>query len=961
MNIFIKINLSLLLILGSLTGNSFGLNKQGTTGKITGKVIDAKDKAPLVGATIKVEGIFSGATTDVNGEYTILNIEVGTYTVTASYNGYDPEKVTDVKVSADLTSIVNFSLKVAGSEITTEEIELVGKRNAIAPDQSGRIIHKDFIDNTGIRGIENIAATTSGVVQDERGTAVNIRGGRVNETAIIIDGVLTTNPLNGKSTQYVSNNFLEELVVLTGGFSAEYGNIMSGVINVTTKSGTDRFSGTIEGITDEIMANDVSQGYNVYNAALSGPLFPTKKLKKFANFFAGYESDFSRVAIPSWISDQLELPDNILPDYTLNRWSLNAKLNFDLQYLNPKLPIQLRFGTGIANTNRRVFAQTYMMFNSQRNPLIEESSNQYYGKINHQINSKFFYELHFNHFNESFMKGDPQFKGNIYSYGDPSKVEGLRIPGGGILFDEYGVMFKRNRVNNYYEQSNSSYWGLNLNSTYQLKNHEIKFGGDYKYNTINFLNMNPAGMYKFIGKPSGEQLSAFDGIGKANYYGYVPVLNPATGMLEIQETNSTGFNAAKHPIIGGLYLLDKVEFKDFTINIGIRWDYLNANSWRVNDLAHVVGANGVLGPEDFNYDNVPATQFSPRLGFTFPVSNNTIFHAQYGKFIQMPSFEFLYNGYENFISGVRASFTPNIAFGNPNLQPEKTIAYEIGVKQQIGDKLSIDLTAYFKQTEDLIGIQKYPQLPNQILMYENKDYGTIRGTDLQVELRRTNRLALNIAFGIAFASGTGSDPNSGATAAWLGVRQPKFTAPLDFDQRFTGVINADYRFGKNDVPKGFLGAVLSQLGFNLLYNFNSGRPYTIKSNRVIPFNPTIAGYDPALLSGINGAYKPWNNKLDLKIDKTVSVWKLDLNFYVYIINLLNSELVNEVWDGSGLPGSTGFLESEEGKETILRFNNPNGMPPTTSEEYIRRYTLRSRDVGNYGPPRQYRFGIKLNF
>jgi len=88
---------------------------------------------------------------------------------------------------------------------------------------------------------------------------------------------------------------------------------------------------------------------------------------------------------------------------------------------------------------------------------------------------------------------------------------------------------------------------------------------------------------------------------------------------------------------------------------------------------------------------------------------------------------------------------------------------------------------------------------------------------------------------------------------------------------------------------------------------------------------------------------------------------LDFNFYVYIINLLNSELVNEVWDGSGLPGSTGYLESEEGKATILSFNNPNGSIPTTSEEYIRRYTLRSRDVGNYGPPRQYRFGIKLNF
>jgi outer membrane receptor protein involved in Fe transport len=957
-----KFSLSSLVVFSLLIVNSFGLDKHGTTGKITGRVTEVKDKTPLVGAAVKVEGIFSGAITDDNGEYTILNIDVGNYTVTASYIGYEPEKVTDVKVSADITSTVNFFLKEAGSEITTQEVQILGKRNAISPDQSGRIIDKDFIENTGIRGIENLTATTAGVVEDERGTAVNIRGGRVNETAVIIDGVLTTNPLDGKSTQYVSNNSLEEIAVLTGGFSAEYGNIMSGVINVTTKSGTNKFSGTLEGVTDEIMANDISQGYNVYNAALGGPLIPTKKLSEFANFFAGYESDFSRVANPSWISDQLELPNNILPDYTLNRWAFNAKLNFDLQNLNHKLPIQLKFGTGLTNTDRRVFAQTYMMFNSQRNPLIEESSNQYYGKINHQINSNFFYEMQFNYFDASYIKEDPQFKGNIYSYGDPAKVEGLEIPGGGIFFDEYGVMFKHNRVNNYYQQSNSSYWGLNLNSTCQLKNNEFKFGGDYSYNTINSLMMNPTSMYSYLNKPADEQLNAFNGaMVSANYYGYVPIFNSVTGMLEIQESNSTGFNTPKHPIIGGLYVLDKVEFKDFTMNVGIRWDYLNANSWRVNDLSHTVGENGVLGPEDFNYDNVPASQFSPRIGLSFPVSNSTIFHAQYGKFIQMPSFEFLYTGYESLINSVNTSFTLNTAYGNPNLKPEKTIAYEIGVKQQIGDKLFIDLTTYYKETEDLIGIQKYPQLPNQLIVYENKDYGTIRGTDLQIDLRRSNRLALNIAIGIAFASGTGSDPNSGSTAAWLGSRQPKLTYPLDYDQRFTGVINADYRFGNEDVPEGFLGAILSQLGFNLLYNFNSGRPYTRKSNEVIPFNPTAGGYNVPLLSTINGAYKPWSNRVDLRIDKTLTAWEVDLNLYVYIINLLNSELINEVWDGSGSPGSTGYLSTDEGHQTILSFNDPGGDPPTTSEEFIRRYTLRSKDVGNYGPPRQYRFGIKMNF
>ncbi len=953
----ISITLSLLIVLGFAVGSSFAADKHGTTGKITGKVIDGKDKGPLVGATIKIDGTNLGANSDENGEYTILNVDVGNYSVTASYIGYDPQTIKDVRVSADLTTRVDFALKITG-EIVTEEIEIVGKRNAISPDQSGKIIGQEFIDNSGLRGIENIASTTAGVVQDERGNNINVRGGRNNETAIIIDGVLTTNPLDGGSTSFVSNSVLEEMSVLTGGFSAEYGNVLSGVINVTTKGGTDKYSGTIEGITDEIVSNDVSQGYNVYNLSFGGPLIPSKKLSRFINFYGGFERDWSLVYNPAWIADQLQLSNNVLPNYKMGRWSGNGKLNVDLQELDKKLPIQLKFGTSIASTDRQGWIQSYLMFNSARNPLIEENSNQYYGKINHQISSKLFYELQFNYFDAKYEEGDPNFRGDMFSYGDPSKVVGLQTPGGAIGFDEYGVFAKYNRVRNYYEKSNTSYWGGTLNLTSQLKNNEIKFGGEYKYHSIRYLDLRPVGLYNTKSGTEADQLSAFyGGIGLANAYGYGAVYNPSLGYIEVKDLDD-GVDGTKHPIIGALYLQDKVEFKDFTLNAGIRWDYLDANSWRVKDISNIAGSNGTVGPEDFADDSEPTSAFSPRLGLSFPVTNNTIFHAQYGKFIQLPQLEYLYNGRKNLEYWVNsAGFSGS--FGNPNLEPERTTSYEIGVKQQVGDRISVDVTAYYKETEDLIGIKKYPQLPNQVQVYENQDYGTIRGLDLAIDMRRTSRLALNIALGIAFASGTGSDPNSAATAAWLGTRQPKLTSPLDYDQRWTGVINADYRFGKTDVPKGFLGEVLSQFGVNLLYNFNSGRPYSIKSNSLDPFASTGAG--ATLLSPINGAYGPWNNRLDLKVDKTFSFWKLDLNAYVYIINLLNSELVSGVWDGSGEPGSTGYLNSDAGKTTIASFNNPNGAPPTSSEEYVRRYSLRSMDVGNYGPPRQYRFGLKLNF
>ncbi|MDQ3193481.1 MAG: TonB-dependent receptor, partial [Bacteroidota bacterium] len=870
------------------------------------------------------------------------------YTVSASYIGYDPLTVSDVKVSADLTTRVDFTLKLSGSEITTDEIEIVGKRNAISPDQSGQIIDKEFIDNSGLRGIQNIASSTAGVVQDEKGTNINIRGGRTNETHVIIDGVLTTNPLNGNSSAYVGNSTLEELAVLTGGFSAEYGNVLSGVINVTTKGGTDIYSGSIECITYALQSKSSSQGYNVYNFSFGGPLIPSKKFSRFINFYGGVERNFFLVENPSWISDQLNTGNNVLPGFSLSRWSGNGKINFDFQSLNQKIPVQLKLGTNIADTKSRRYIGSYLRNNSQNNPEILEDNKQYYAKINHQLSSKTFYELQFNYFSVKSVEQNPFFKDNFYMYG--SANDGINI-----TLDKYNQFANSGRVSNNFEKSATSYLEGSMNLTTQLKRNEIKFGGSYKYHTIKRYRVSPLRSINYQGisdRGARDSLKTiFNNILFSDYYGY-----NFDNTAEVED----GFDGAKHPIIAAMYIQDKVEFKDFTLNAGIRWDYLDANSWRIKDLTYLTrfGDPSRFDDADITNETDATSTFSPRIGFSFPVTNNTIFHAQYGKFIQLPTLENLYIGRDYL------AFWANIGgfaatFGNPNLKPEKTTAYEIGVKQQVGDRLSMDLTAYYKETEDLIGIKKYPQLPNALQVYENQDYGTLRGVDFSVDLRRTNRLAMNIAYSLSYASGTGSDPDAAFTATWLGTRQPKLTAPLDYDQRHTGYINVDYRFGKTDVPKGFLGNVVSQFGVNLAYKFNSGRPYSLKDPGLDPFTSTGGG--APLRSTINGAYGPWNNSIDLKVDKTFTFAKrLDLNLYVYVINLLDSRLVSNVWESSGDPGTTGYLNTIQGQQVALAFDTDND-PLTSSAEFMNLYETRSKNVNNFGPPRQIRFGAKLNF
>lgn len=946
-----------------------GLNAEpiGTTGKIKGKVTDEKG-ASLPGATIKVEGTNLGTSSDDAGEYVIINVPVGTYSVKCSYLGYKTEVQTEVRVSADITTTVDFTLTEVGI-IKTDTLEIIAKRNTLNPDQSGRIITEEFIQTTGIRGIENLAAKTAGVVQDERGGAINIRGGRPNETAIIIDGVLTTNPLDGSSTAYVSNNLLQEMAVLTGGFSAEYGNVLSGIINVTTKSGTSNYSGSAEVISDNIFTrilNTNTQGYNLYNVNIGGPIIPTKKLKNFITFYGGVERNFNLVTNPSWITDKLDLPGNLLPGYDLKRWSGNGKLTFDFSNLNKKLMLRLTGGANISRTIARGFVQAYMLENWQRAPQYLTDNDQFYGKVTHQFSNKLFYEVQFSYFSTKSVTQDPQLaaiaKENgfstsdlIFMYGDPKYVDGIKFLGDRIQFDQYGLFAKYNRVFNRYAKSRTQYLEGSFNVTSQIKKNEIKLGGNYKYHTIRSYEVGPVGLAPHKGKPDVRNF--FVGTtGLANFWGYSFDGN------ELNDAKPTpgdplSFDGAKHPITAALYLQDKIEFKDFTINAGLRFDYLDANTWRIKDIANIVkfGNPTALDLEDFDIKSKPTYALSPRLGFSFPVTVNTIFHAQYGKFIQLPMLDYLYNGYENLTFWVNnAGYSGS--FGNPNLEPEKTTSFEIGVKQQFGDRLSTDITVFYKETKDLIGIKQYPQLPNQIQVYENQDYGTIRGMDVSIDLRRTKGLAMSIAYSLSFASGTGSNPNSAGIAAWLGGEMPKFSYPLDYDQRHTGSINFDYRFGKTDLPKGAWGAILSRLGANLLYSFNSGRPYTKKNPSTNPFSGTGSG--ATTQSGLNQAYGPWNHRLDLKIDKTVTIWRLDFNFYAYIINVLNYELVNDVWNSSGLPGTTGFLETQQGRDLAKSYD---GSSLTSSEEFIYKYGLLSKAIGNYGPPRQIRFGVKLNF
>jgi outer membrane receptor protein involved in Fe transport len=979
------LSLALILIFTIYISDIYADPLFGTTGKISGTVTDSKDFSPLAGAIISIEGTNIKAGSDESGQYAILNVPVGTYSVKCTYVGYEATVQRDVRVSADLTSTVNFTMSVGGTVIDTLVIEV--QKRTVPTETSGKIIGIDQIENTGIRGIDNIVALTSGVVQDEKGVNINIRGGRTGETTTMIDGVVTNNPLDRSSTAQVSNNALQEIAVLTGGFSAEYGNVLSGVINVTTKSGSANYSGSFETVSDVIAGDWIKttqQGYNVYALSLGGPVIPNKKLSSFWSLFGSYERTVNNVSQPiSNDAANLWSANGIMPNFGSDGNSFTGKSIMDFGAItNGKLQVKLTAGYNGNIGKDRAWIGSMGYYDSWHMPIEKKQNHQGFVKINQSLGSKTFYDLQASYLLSTYTEGDgilqfnPAISGRdgytypwYLAYGDTNVVTGLNGNGGqGNVTSSsahFGVFRDQNRIYNLATKNKSEQYAFNLNFTHQVLtkkygNHELKFGGNYTQYKVRYFYVNPAGYSNIPGLKDTVNHRINDPVINEAYanqnflagYGYDPFGNEIESDYMVDGLNV--MEGPKKPRIGAFYLLDKMEFQYFNTNIGLRMDFMDPNTLVPIDYTNLKGADGVFDANDYQQAKKTFV-VSPRLGFSFPITDKTVFHAQYGKFIQLPALQQLYQNQRLLRQTANGGVGYFTVFNNPLLKPERTTAYELGVKHQAGDYVTVGLTAYYKETSDLIQAKNIKAIDNtySLAIYDNGDFGVIRGLDFSLDMRRINRLRASISYSLAYASGTGSDINTLSNVAYNGTEPPKMPSALSYDQRHTGTIELDYRFGgAEDVPKGTMGAILQRLGFNVLFTFNSGRPYTPSDNNADPLAVVSSnlGYHPT--AAFNSLYSPWNLSLDLKIDKTVKLFnKLNVNIYLLALNVLNSEQVNAVFVTSGEAGNTGWLNSYTGQN----------WANTEGPDAVNLYNIRSHAVNNYGPPRQVRLGLRMFF
>jgi len=1032
-----------------------------TSGKLSG-VVRSADGTPLAGANVVLEGTTMGAATDANGQYYILNVPVGRYSVRADYIGYQTNTLNDIRVSVGLTTNVDFSLAVAAVE--GEEVIVTAEKPLVVLDATTttKIIDTEAIQALPLRNLNQVVALQSGVV----GNA--IRGSRTTDNAYYVDGVLLKNAWTGTAlTAGVSQRSVNEISLQQGGMSAEYGNANGGVIVTSTRPGGSKFHASAEFLTDigtktpgENENSLYNYGHQILNFDFGGPLGdnirvyfgieneknddenPARITAPFADVheyqsLSAADSAFLFVngdSAQGWNKDIFyyqEFVRNNQSDNDSLKWAARqartvddfetparwldttyvAASNYERLY-GPKRgydddifrftgnlifdfkPFRIKIGGLGYNYEQRDYGP-YGFYNG----------NSHYHLLNWDNVHTYESEQRVGYINATYNISPRSFVRAVGSYTsyyatDYNKHHKFDTAAYGKRTTEWGS------PNYYYVrhgQNPSSvgefastaglgtqYWrhderwedklGLTADYVNQLGKHELTAGFEFYDQEIKWYRVNdPQELY--------QQTAVVD----TNFNGIVEPFELTTGDVDEWKfsvyrnmyVDNLGFNIfgdetssykmddhsqeAGKPVNFRAYLSDKLEYKELVISLGMAYEYFNSNAYAPDSDGDGVGDNAGFNKlhlsdnridrsgtkeDSYKWEKVDSHQsWLPRIGFAFPVTDKTVFRAQYGNYMQNVPLQRLYLSDSDLSANITQGNYTNSP--NPTLAPERTTSYEVGFTQQIGRFAALDVAGFYKQVRDYVLSQNRYNATRDgsdfvWAQYQNGDFGTSRGFQFNLRMRRINGFLADLNYALMWARGTGTNANSNYYINWQGDGlddYPSTINPLDYDQRHTASLLLDWRSQQRE-------GVLSDFGANAILTYGSGQAYTPSE-----VESDIYGRGESYpVAAINSGSLPANVRVDLKFDKAISLAGLRLNLYALVLNAFNRENANAVYFGTGLPGDDGWLATESGKEWVESNLADGGFGNAQPANH---YLDQIQRANRYGIPRTVRFGVQL--
>lgn len=870
-------------------------------GEDRGRVTDAESGDPVIGAAVIIEGTSLGAAADINGEYFILNVPPGNVTLKVNALGYAPKVLQGLRVITDQTSNADFVLGVEA--ISTGEVVVTAERKLIEADRTfaTSTVGSSDIEALPVTNLSQVVEIQAGVVDG------HFRGGRSSEVMYLVDGISVTDAYDNSQGTQVDNGVVQELQVISGTFNAEYGQAMSGVVNIITKEGAKDFHGTAKSEFGDYVSSHDNTWMNIdhvspldiqdYNVTLYGPVPLVKKLSFYGSF--RYLDD------DGWLYGQrrwnVYYPNNydstyILRDgdntyasmnYNLERWG-NLKLTYPLTD-----QIKLNYSTFYSARNYKDYSHDWKYVPDGILRRYRDGRTNVL-RMNHALNASMFYDLaltntfsKYHHFlYENY--DDPRYLHPEYQDVNPPYT--LNVAGTDLA--------RFNRWTN----TNQGTGDLSYQAS---KLHLLKMGFDVKLHEVFYEDINIV--------PEDATGTEF----------FKPIIQDISSPSHDKYTNN--------PYEFALYAQDKFELPSLIVNFGLRFDYFNPDG-RVPADPKDPNVYIPLLPEraaqtleerlSYWYKKVDAKyRVSPRLGIAYPMSDQGVFHFAYGHFVQRPTFERMYANPEfELESGVGL----NTVMGNPDLDMEETVSYEFGFQQQIHEDVSISTSLFFRDIRSLVATDRIVETYSagtKYAQYVNRSFGEVKGITLSLDKRMANNFSAFVDYTYQIAEGNASDPQSAYNdLKGSNPREPEQQlVPLDWDRRHT--LNASLTYAKPG-QRGY--------GATLLGKYGSGLPYS----------PT----DDGIRTGFeNDGRRPDYYNLDLNLFKSFPVGKNKLLLTATVQNVLDIKNEDGVYDDTGRAGYT-IVENEAVEVPSIN---------TLAEVYP--------DPSKYSRPRLVKLGVSYEF
>jgi outer membrane receptor protein involved in Fe transport len=880
--------IALLLLPLLFAAGTASLDAQGKS-LIKGRVRDAKTGEGLPSVNVTIKGTYYGAATDPDGNYRIQNVGPGSYTLEFSLIGYTLVQRTAIRVEPGKETTIDQDLTETTLTIG-QEVVIVGTRPLFNLEEtaSRRSVTSDDIKSAAVADVREVVTQQVGVVQTDN--EVHIRGGRANENAYLLDGISIQDPLSGTGFGLqISADAVQELEVITGGYNAEYGQATSGVVNVTLKDGADKYQGSLSVKKDQLGLGDkISRSFNtdVYEATISGPepitgsLLPLVGIKLpgtltfFSNLYVGLTDGFAGRAANQLVSSTF-YGSRFAPREE-NNWFWLAKLTWrptslirlaysynhsvainqnsqslqtNLEYVEPSPGYQYEFQNILDGAN------TYT-HNNQLHVLA----------LTHTLSNSLFYELKLSHF---FTNLRADANGLDYTqYHEPKDIVTFPIVYFNTGHDTVGVI----PGDGFYDYGNGFTW----HDHYVVEN-TLKLDV-----TNHFSEKN-----KF---KAGFELTLQE-------MQNVDIYEPWIGTLGL---NNDIYKV--NPAFGALYIQDNVNFSGMILNAGLRFDYWFPGSY-VDDAVN--NPDVVTIPDQIRKDYHDQThelfghrwkgRISPRIGISHPVSDNQMLFFSYGHFSKLPKPQFVYAKLSP--SSAQSTFQK---FGNPNLNPETTVAYELGLQTQFSNDDVLTVTAYNKDIFDYVSTVQAKITTSRIstsnfITYINQDYARSRGIEAEFRKRIGRWFRGSVSGSYSITTGKSSTPDQAVLVA-RGIQDETIKETyVVWDRPLQLNLNATFIVQKNEPLFGFAPGILDDYMVHLRAFYESGKRYSpsILDGTLSNGRPNYVTDYTNLLGNLGQSWF-W---IDMNIEKYIHLSGMEFTLSMQIKNILdikNSAIINPV-------------------------------------------------------------------